>query len=100
LKTVAAASLAAILHPPIQRLLSKGMGIIFASGLRNTISFEWKRQTSELWGLDHGIALLGDESNPNSSTSLTGEAIRLAACLRQGRSLPAVDDGGDLTKEQ
>jgi glucose/arabinose dehydrogenase len=49
IKSVAAASLAAISSFAIQRLLSKGTGIVFASGLRNTISFEWKRQTGELW---------------------------------------------------
>jgi glucose/arabinose dehydrogenase len=58
------------LHTPIQRLLSKGMGIIFASGLRNAISFEWKRQTGELWGLDHGIDLLGDEVQPEELNQL------------------------------
>ncbi|GAB3901201.1 sorbosone dehydrogenase family protein [Larkinella knui] len=35
--------------------------IIFASGLRNTIGFDWHPQTGELYGLDHGIDWLGDE---------------------------------------
>jgi Raf kinase inhibitor-like YbhB/YbcL family protein len=35
--------------------------IIFASGLRNTIGFDWHPRTGELWGLDHGIDHLGDE---------------------------------------
>jgi len=33
----------------------------FASGLRNTIGFDWDPQTKELWGIDHGIDWLGDE---------------------------------------
>lgn len=35
---------------------------IFASGLRNTIGFDWQPGTGELWGMDHGIDWLGDEA--------------------------------------
>lgn len=34
---------------------------IFASGLRNTIGFDWHPETGVLWGMDHGIDWLGDE---------------------------------------
>ncbi|WP_271898318.1 YbhB/YbcL family Raf kinase inhibitor-like protein [Candidatus Phyllobacterium onerii] len=34
---------------------------IFASGLRNTIGFDWEPTTGALYGLDHGIDWLGDE---------------------------------------
>ena len=34
---------------------------IFASGLRNTIGFDWHPTTGELWGMDHGIDWLGDD---------------------------------------
>jgi Raf kinase inhibitor-like YbhB/YbcL family protein len=37
---------------------------IFASGLRNTIGFDWQPQTGELWGFDHGIDFLGDDDQP------------------------------------
>lgn len=35
--------------------------IIFATGLRNTIGFDWHPRTGELWGFDHGIDHLGDD---------------------------------------
>ena len=35
---------------------------IFAKGLRNTIGFDWHPQTGELWGFDHGIDWLGDNT--------------------------------------
>lgn len=35
---------------------------IFASGLRNTIGFDLHPTTGELWGLDHGIDWLGDDT--------------------------------------
>lgn len=34
---------------------------IFASGLRNTIGFDWEPSTGALYGMDHGIDWLGDE---------------------------------------
>jgi Raf kinase inhibitor-like YbhB/YbcL family protein len=34
---------------------------IFASGLRNTIGFDWSPVTGELFGMDHGIDWLGDD---------------------------------------
>lgn len=37
---------------------------IFASGLRNTIGFDWHPATGQLWGMDHGIDYLGDEVQP------------------------------------
>jgi glucose/arabinose dehydrogenase len=33
---------------------------IYASGLRNTIGFDWHPVTKQLWGFDHGIDWLGD----------------------------------------
>lgn len=33
---------------------------IFASGLRNTIGFDWEPGSGQLWGMDHGIDWLGD----------------------------------------
>ena len=34
---------------------------IFASGLRNTIGFDWEPGSGQLYGIDHGIDWLGDE---------------------------------------
>ena len=34
---------------------------VFASGLRNTIGFDWQPATGQLWGLDHGVDWLGDD---------------------------------------
>lgn len=36
--------------------------MIFARGLRNTIGFDWNPKTGELWGLDHGIDWLGNDT--------------------------------------
>jgi phosphatidylethanolamine-binding protein (PEBP) family uncharacterized protein len=35
---------------------------VFASGLRDTIGWDWHPQTGELWGMDHGMDWLGDDN--------------------------------------
>jgi glucose/arabinose dehydrogenase len=37
---------------------------IYASGLRNTIGFDWHPQTGELWGIDNGGDAKGDDWPP------------------------------------
>lgn len=50
----------------IVRMNTDGTGRqVFASGLRNTIGFDWNPRDGQLWGLDHGIDWLGDEEQPS-----------------------------------
>jgi glucose/arabinose dehydrogenase len=37
---------------------------LFASGLRNTIGFDWHPKTGDLWGMDHNTDWLGDDFPP------------------------------------
>ncbi|WP_228012046.1 PQQ-dependent sugar dehydrogenase [Flavobacterium hungaricum] len=37
---------------------------LYASGLRNTIGFDWQPQTKEMWGVDNGGDAKGDEWPP------------------------------------
>lgn len=49
-------------HATLLRLEPDGKSrTIFASGLRNTIGFDWDPASGELWGMDHGIDFLGNE---------------------------------------
>ncbi len=43
---------------------------IFATGLRNTIGFDWYPVTGELWGMDHGIDFLGNDIQPEELNKL------------------------------
>ena len=46
----------------VVRMNTDGTGRqVFASGLRNTIGFDWNPATGQLWGLDHGVDWLGDD---------------------------------------
>jgi len=47
---------------------------IYASGLRNTIGFDWHPQTGELWGLDNGADFKGDTWPPEELNRLVKNA--------------------------
>ena len=44
---------------------------IFATGLRNTIGFDWHPETNELFGMDHGIDWLGDNEQKEELNHIT-----------------------------
>lgn len=74
---------------------------IFASGLRNTIGFDWSRDTGELWGLDHGIDLLGDEVQPEELNRLEqGKQYGWPHVYGASDIYPQSTPVGGLTKEQ
>ncbi|MDM9646433.1 YbhB/YbcL family Raf kinase inhibitor-like protein [Rhizobium sp. S163] len=74
---------------------------IFASGLRNTIGFDWNRQSGELWGLDHGIDLLGDEVQPEELNRLEqGKQYGWPHVFGASDIYPQSTPVGGLTKEQ
>jgi len=47
---------------------------IYASGLRNTIGFDWHPQTGELWGVDNGSDFKGDTWPPEELNRLVKNA--------------------------
>jgi glucose/arabinose dehydrogenase len=50
----------------ILRMKPDGTGTeIFASGVRNTVGFDWHPQTRELWFTDNGRDLMGDDIPPD-----------------------------------
>lgn len=46
---------------------------IFASGLRNTIGFDWHPSTGRMWGMDHGVDWLGDDAQQEELNELLAE---------------------------
>jgi glucose/arabinose dehydrogenase len=50
----------------ITRMNPDGSGVeVFASGVRNTVGFDWHPATKELWFTDNGRDLLGDDVPPD-----------------------------------
>jgi Raf kinase inhibitor-like YbhB/YbcL family protein len=61
-------------HATMLRLSPDGKSrTIFASGLRNTIGFDWDPATGELWGMDHGIDFLGNDVQPEELNQIRKE---------------------------
>jgi Raf kinase inhibitor-like YbhB/YbcL family protein len=75
--------------------------VIFASGLRNTIGFDWNPETGELWGLDHGIDYLGDQVQPEELNRLEqGKQYGWPHVFADGGINPQSTPPGGITKEQ
>jgi glucose/arabinose dehydrogenase len=53
-------------YAAIHRMKSDGTGLeLFASGVRNTVGFDWHPDTKELWFTDNGRDMLGDNVPPD-----------------------------------
>src|SRR5437764_1440316 len=53
-------------HGAIFRMKSDGSGLeTFATGVRNSVGFDWQPATKELWFTDNGRDNLGDDSPPD-----------------------------------
>ena len=72
---------------------------IFASGLRNTIGFDWHPETDELYGMDHGIDWLGDtEQKEELNKIVQDKKYGWPYVYADGRPNPA-DEPPNMTKE-
>ena len=75
--------------------------VIVASGLRNTIGFDWHPVTGELWGMDHGIDFLGDEVQPEELNKiLQGKRYGWPHIWGDGGVNPQSTPAGEVTKAQ
>ena len=74
---------------------------IFASGLRNTIGFDWHPDTGELFGMDHGIDWLGDDQQPEELNHLQrGKQYGWPYVYADGRLNPQDEPPGEMTGEE
>lgn len=74
---------------------------IFASGLRNTIGFDWHPATGQLWGMDHGIDYLGDTIQAEELNLLeSGKQYGWPHIWGAGDENPQSTPPGEITKTQ
>jgi Raf kinase inhibitor-like YbhB/YbcL family protein len=74
---------------------------IFASGLRNTIGFDWQPRTGELWGMDHGIDFLGDEEQQEELNKIElGKQYGWPHVYGAGVIYPQSTPPGDISKAE
>ncbi|HEY0706868.1 MAG TPA: PQQ-dependent sugar dehydrogenase [Polyangia bacterium] len=60
-------------HPMLSRNpMTRVSTRVFASGLRNTLGFDWHPATGELWGSDHGSDGLGNDLPPDEINRIEG----------------------------
>jgi glucose/arabinose dehydrogenase len=73
---------------------------VFASGLRNTIGFDWHPMNGQLWGSDHGSDGLGDDVPPDEIVQITGgKSYGWPYCYGKRMVDPVIDQPRpDLTK--
>jgi Raf kinase inhibitor-like YbhB/YbcL family protein len=73
---------------------------IFASGLRNTIGFDWQPRTGELWGMDHGIDFLGDDAQQEELNKIElGKQYGWPHVYGKGDIYPQSTPPGEISKE-
>lgn len=72
--------------------------IIYAKGLRDTIGFDWNPKTGQLWGMDHGIDMLGDDQQPEELNKIAlGKNYGWPYIYGMGGQNPRLDPPNDLT---
>jgi Raf kinase inhibitor-like YbhB/YbcL family protein len=74
---------------------------IFASGLRDTVSWGWHPQTGELWGMDNGIDALGDDLQPEELNHIEkGKRYGWPYLFGNNQPNPHLDPPGGLQKSE
>lgn len=72
--------------------------IIYASGLRDTIGYDWNPKTGQLWGMDHGIDFLGDDQQPEELNKINyGKTYGWPYIYGFGGQNPQDDPPNELT---
>ena len=74
---------------------------IYASGLRNTIGFDFEPHTNELFGMDHGIDWLGDnEQYEELNHIVQGKQYGWPYVYGDGKFNPQDEPPGDISMEE
>ncbi len=81
-------------YAAILRMRTDGTGPeIFASGVRNTVGFDWNPQTGELWFTDNGRDMLGDDIPPDELNRAPAKGLHFGYPYVHGKNLPDPDFG-------
>jgi glucose/arabinose dehydrogenase len=67
---------------------------VFASGVRNTVGFDWHPATKELWFTDNGRDLLGDETPPDELNVAPQPKLHFGYPYCHGEGLADPEFGG------
>ncbi|MGD8307686.1 MAG: sorbosone dehydrogenase family protein [Ignavibacteria bacterium] len=85
----------------ITRMNPDGSGFeIFASGVRNTVGFDWHPGTGELWFTDNGRDLLGDDIPPDELNHAPEQGLHFGFPFWHGSNIPDPQFGSGHTASE
>jgi glucose/arabinose dehydrogenase len=81
-------------YAAILRMRPDGSGLeVFASGVRNTVGFDWNPGTGELWFTDNGRDMLGDDVPPDELNRAPRKGLHFGFPYVHGKDLPDPEFG-------
>lgn len=81
-------------YASITRMKPDGTGFeIFASGVRNTVGFDWNPETKELWFTDNGRDWLGDDRPPDELNRAPRKGLHFGFPYLHGKGVRDPDFG-------
>jgi glucose/arabinose dehydrogenase/protein-S-isoprenylcysteine O-methyltransferase Ste14 len=76
-------------YASIMRMKPDGKGLeIFASGVRNTVGFDWHPETKELWFTDNGRDWMGDDQPPDELNDAARKGMHFGFPYCHGSDTP------------
>ena len=83
-------------YASIQRMDLDGSHMeTFASGVRNTVGFDWHPKTGELWFTDNGRDHMGDDLPPDELNRAPGPGLNFGFPFCHGKAIPDPDYGAE-----
>jgi glucose/arabinose dehydrogenase len=81
-------------YAAIHRMNPGGTGLsVFASGVRNTVGFDWNPRTGELWFTDNGRDRMGDDLPPDELNRAPREGLHFGFPYVHGKNISDPDFG-------
>ena len=81
-------------YAAILRMRPDGSGLeVFASGVRNTVGFDWSPGSGELWFTDNGRDMLGDDLPPDELNRAPRKGLHFGFPFVHGKNLPDPEFG-------
>ncbi len=82
-------------YAAILRMRPDGKGLeVYASGVRNTVGFDWHPDTGELWFTDNGRDMMGDDIPPDELNRARGKGLHFGFPYVHGKGIPDPEFGG------
>ena len=81
-------------YAAVLRMRPDGTGLeVFASGVRNTVGFDWNPGTGELWFTDNGRDMMGDDLPPDELDRAPRKGLHFGFPYVHGKNLPDPEFG-------